>query len=175
MVNRLLSQPDIAEPVQRALCFLAGKLLRRRVATFKAMAQGFTLAIEAFHAILTDPRILPYIGDVIPDLLTGMDSYGKTGLSNALEHGHAGTIAAYHALLRQLLKEPAVAPLIERNLPRLLATTNQDGTSGLLYASNHGHTAAITAYHTMLNDPIIRLPLEAHTPHVRAGETSEPL
>ncbi len=93
MVNRLLSEPDIAEHVQLALpSLLAAKFRSGGSALSEAMVHRTTPAIKAFHAMLKHPGILPHIRDVMPELLNGMDSYGKTGLSNALEHGRAGNI-----------------------------------------------------------------------------------
>ncbi len=82
-------------------------------------------------------------------------TYGKTGLSNALEHGHAHAIEAYHDLLKKLLSEPTVAPQIRRMMPHLVDMKNRDGASGLTHAGNNGHYAAINAFFAILDDPAI--------------------
>ncbi len=113
------------------------------------------IAATKAYAILTDPGIMPYIERVMPALLNGMDSYGRTGLSNALAHGNTAGIEAYHDLLKKLLDEPAIAPHIRWKMPDLVSDKNKDGTSGYWFALENGHTAAAAAFFRLLRDPVI--------------------
>ncbi|CAM3475483.1 hypothetical protein BOSP111201_07230 [Bordetella sputigena] len=120
----------------------------RTTALHIALDKGFPEAIDAYHAFVAHPDIVPHLQDVLPALMKAEDRWGAPGLAVAARNGRARAVASYHAML----VDDAIWPCIRAGLPDLLKARPVGEASGLAQALGAGHADALKAYHAMLVD-----------------------
>ncbi|ARP80283.1 hypothetical protein CAL12_05175 [Bordetella genomosp. 8] len=120
----------------------------RITALHAALRKDYAAAIDAYHAFLAHPDVLPRIRAALPELLRAEDSWGSPGLAIAASRGCARAIAAYHAIL----VDDAIWPTVRASLPGLLKARPLGEATGLAQALGAGHADVLKAYHAMLVD-----------------------
>ncbi len=120
--RRLVSHPAVTHRVKdRLRDLLIGAVRGCPMFFSKDMS-----VILAFHRIIMDRAILPYIVRDLPFLLAATSAAGVPVLSDALRVSNASYIYAFHALL----VNSAILPHIKHKLPELLAARSPAGYTG---------------------------------------------
>lgn len=137
-------------------------LAREAIPAFHLAMQGEDppAAVHAWYRPLRESGLLALVAPRLVDLLE--IRCGRSPIfSHVLNAGRTAAVIAFHALVKDLLKDPTIRWHIKGPLLGLLAATDWYGIPALSNAMADGHTRAVEAYYAcledLLTDPLLAL------------------